>query len=390
VTPDAPVPGASPAEAAAGLEAPAEASGGDPSSGLRDVDEGPRARKGARKSKRGRKSTPAEDGPEDRGTQGGDGSDAAAATDGASPAGENVLPFVALAPGAAEAPSGDPAATSPRDPAPDEVDEVDEDEPRGEELPDERLQSVVASLLFASDRPLALPDLKRLLNMRDVARITAAIEEVSGRMSATGIQIVPVAGGWRLRTHPENGPWVSKLLVGKPVRLSRAMLETLSIIAYRQPITRPEVDEIRGVDCGPVIKTLLDRTLIRIIGKKEDVGRPLLYGTTPEFLRIFNLRDLTELPTLREFHELNAESQAKLEAKHGKQEKPAAPGGPDGPFGAGAPPPAGPVAPHAGVAGPDPDEDESLLEELEEATAAAARATGAAETDPNAPPTQSN
>ena len=95
------------------------------------------------------------------------------------------------------------------------------------------------------------------------------------------------------------------------------MLETLSIVAYRQPITRPEIDDIRGVDCGPVLKTLLDRGLMRIIGKKEEVGRPMLYGTTPEFLRIFSLRDLTQLPTLREFHELSAEHQAKVDAEHG-------------------------------------------------------------------------
>ena len=108
-----------------------------------------------------------------------------------------------------------------------------------------------------------------------------------------------MGGGFALRTNPAFADWVGKLLAGKPVRLSRAMLETLSIVAYRQPITRPEIDDIRGVDCGPVLKTLLDRNLMRIIGKKEEVGRPMLYGTTPEFLRIFSLKDLTQLPTLR-------------------------------------------------------------------------------------------
>ena len=92
------------------------------------------------------------------------------------------------------------------------------------------------------------------------------------------------------------------------------MLETLAIVAYRQPITRPEIDEIRGVDCGPVLKTLLERSLVRMIGKKEEVGRPILYGTTPEFLRTFSLRDLTELPTLREFHELGEAEMAKVDA----------------------------------------------------------------------------
>jgi segregation and condensation protein B len=92
------------------------------------------------------------------------------------------------------------------------------------------------------------------------------------------------------------------------------MMETLAIVAYRQPITRPEIDEIRGVDCGPVLRTLLDRALIRVLGKREEVGRPMLYGTTPEFLKIFSLRDLAELPTLREFHELGADDRAKVDA----------------------------------------------------------------------------
>src|SRR4030095_8076268 len=109
---------------------------------------------------------------------------------------------------------------------------------------------------------------------------------------------------------PAHTAWVSKLMAGRPARLSRAMLETLAIVAYRQPITRPEIDDIRGVDCGPVLGTLLERGLIRIIGKKEGRGRPMLYGTTSESLRIFSLKDLTELPTLRQFHELSAEHQA--------------------------------------------------------------------------------
>ena len=102
--------------------------------------------------------------------------------------------------------------------------------------------------------------------------------------------------------------WVQQLIAGRPVRLSRAQLETLAIIAYRQPITRPEVDEIRGVDSSATLRLLMDRSLIRILGKKEDVGRPMLYGTTKEFLDFFSLGDLRELPTLREYSELTAES----------------------------------------------------------------------------------
>jgi segregation and condensation protein B len=93
----------------------------------------------------------------------------------------------------------------------------------------------------------------------------------------------------------------------KPQRLTRAALETLAIVAYRQPVTRPEIEEIRGVDCGAVVKALLERRLVKILGKKEEPGRPILYGTTREFLEFFSLKDLASLPTLREFHELSEE-----------------------------------------------------------------------------------
>jgi segregation and condensation protein B len=167
-----------------------------------------------------------------------------------------------------------------------------------------RLESILESLLYAADRPLMVSELKRLVNERDPRKVTTALEALRERHAETGIQLASLAGGWQFRTHPDNGPWVAKLVAGRPQRLTRAMLEALAIVAYRQPITRPEIDEIRGVDCGPVLKTLLDRGFVRILGKKEDVGRPMLYGTTSEFLRTFSLRDLSELPTLREFHEL--------------------------------------------------------------------------------------
>ena len=110
---------------------------------------------------------------------------------------------------------------------------------------------------------------------------------------------------------------MQKLLASKPVRLTRAQIETLAICSYRQPVTRPEIDEIRGVDSGGTLKTLLDRSLIRIVGKKEEPGRPILYGTTREFLEFFNLRDLKDLPTLREFHELSEEHLAQVAALEG-------------------------------------------------------------------------
>jgi segregation and condensation protein B len=226
-----------------------------------------------------------------------------------------------------------------------------------------RLESIVESLLFASDRPLTLAELKRFLGERDGKKVTAALEALRARREESGVQLASVAGGWQLRTHPANAAWVAKLVAGKPQRLTRAMLETLSIVAYRQPVTRPEIDQIRGVDCGPVLHTLLDRGLVRMIGKKEEVGRPILYGTTPEFLRTFSLSDLAELPTLREFHELSEAEMAKVDAHAEEQAR--ASGSGEG----AAPVPAAPP-----LAQNDPDEDDRLLADLERATSAAAKA----------------
>ena len=180
-----------------------------------------------------------------------------------------------------------------------------------------RLQSIVESLLFAADRPLNLRQLADLVEESEVERIRAAVLAVEQSWRERGVQLHEVAGGFQFRTHPQNAAWVQKLLQQKPVRLSRALLETLAIVSYRQPITRPEIDEIRGVDSGGTLKTLMDRTLVRILGKKEEVGRPLLYGTTKEFLEFFSLRDLKDLPTLREYHELSEEHQAQVAALEG-------------------------------------------------------------------------
>jgi segregation and condensation protein B len=237
-----------------------------------------------------------------------------------------------------------------------------------------RLESILESLLYAADRALSTTELKRLVNERDTKKVTAALEALRERHAETGIQLASLAGGWQFRTHPENAPWVSKLVAGRPQRLSRAMLEALAIIAYRQPITRPEIDEIRGVDCGPVLKTLLDRGFVKILGKKEDVGRPMLYGTTPEFLKTFSLKDLNELPTLQEFHELTAQQQAAVDAQAPLAEGAAA-AAPAGE--AAAPPPPSVFSPSPMDLTPvDQEEEDDLLEALESATMAASRAAG--------------
>ena len=126
-----------------------------------------------------------------------------------------------------------------------------------------------------------------------------------------------MAGGWQFWTDPGSAEYVRRFLRVKPQRLTRAAVETLAIIAYRQPVTRPEVEDIRGVDCGAVMKALLDRKLIKILGKKDEVGRPLLYGTSREFLEFFQLKDLASLPTLREFQELSEESRQIVEEELG-------------------------------------------------------------------------
>jgi segregation and condensation protein B len=130
-----------------------------------------------------------------------------------------------------------------------------------------------------------------------------------------GVVVTEVAGGYRLTTKPEVAPWIQRLRGSKPARLSRAALETLAIIAYKQPITKPEVEVIRGVMVDGVLKTLVERDLVRILGRKAEVGRPILYGTSRSFLEYFGFKDLSELPTLKEIEAL-APNVVEKEASH--------------------------------------------------------------------------
>ena len=179
---------------------------------------------------------------------------------------------------------------------------------RTRRLSPERVRTVVESLLFVTDKPVTLDQLHEATGV-DRARLQVALEELGGihRDGVSGIVLTEVAGGWQFRTDPDSGEFVRRFLRVKPQRLTRAALETMAIIAYRQPVTRPEIEDVRGVDSGAVVKALLERRLIKILGKKDEVGRPILYGTTREFLEFFALKDLSALPTLREFHELSEE-----------------------------------------------------------------------------------
>ncbi|TMQ05979.1 MAG: SMC-Scp complex subunit ScpB, partial [Deltaproteobacteria bacterium] len=171
-----------------------------------------------------------------------------------------------------------------------------------------QLKHLVEALIFASDRPLTVQRLRQLARVGEVRRLEQALTELADEYRERGLVLQQVSGGYQFRTRTQFSPWVQQLIAGRPVRLSRAQLETLAIIAYRQPITRPEIDDIRGVDSSATLKLLIDRMLIRVLGKREEVGRPMLYGTTKEFLDFFSLGDLRELPTLREYSELTAES----------------------------------------------------------------------------------
>jgi segregation and condensation protein B len=172
----------------------------------------------------------------------------------------------------------------------------------------DHLAMKVEALLFVASTPVSTGALARLLGV-EVRDVREALEALRLGCAARGVEPVEVAGGVQLRTKAEHGDLLRQFLQAKPSRLSRAALETLAIVAYRQPITRVEVEDVRGVDSGAVLRGLLERRLVRILGRKEEPGRPILYGTTPTFLELFGIKSLRELPTLREFVELSEEHQ---------------------------------------------------------------------------------
>ncbi len=180
------------------------------------------------------------------------------------------------------------------------------------EVGDQHLRGLVEALVFASDRPLKSGEIGKLASA-PTRQITKVLEELREEYKGRGVQLDEIAGGWVFRTSALYAPFVRDMTGQRPVRLSRAQVETLAIVAYRQPVTRPEVDDIRGVDCGAVLKLLLERDLVRILGKKDEPGRPILYGTSAAFLELFGLKSLKDLPTLREFTELNEDSRRTVE-----------------------------------------------------------------------------
>jgi len=204
-----------------------------------------------------------------------------------------------------------------------------------------RLPALIESLLFAAGAPVGISRLVEALDgpeRREVAAALKALTESYDR-DGRGLRLVQVAGGYQLRTPHEHAPWVRRLLRERPPRLSRPMLETLAIVAYRQPCTRVEIEAVRGVEADAVLSTLLDRRLVRIVGRKDAPGRPLLYGTTREFLEVFGLPDLSALPTLRELGEAEILGSPELVVDAAGVRPPAVNGEGTDPDGTGAEPP---------------------------------------------------
>jgi len=177
------------------------------------------------------------------------------------------------------------------------------------------LVAVLEALLFVSSEPVPVARLASVVGTVTKGEVEQALKLLQEQLAhdGRGIQLVKLAGGYRLVTKADYAPWLKKLDKAKAAqKLSRSALESLAIIAYKQPLVRAEIEEIRGVETSGVIRTLLERKLVRIVGRKEVPGRPIMYGTTKFFLEHFGLQDLSQLPPLREFKELGEAEQAML------------------------------------------------------------------------------
>ena len=185
-----------------------------------------------------------------------------------------------------------------------DTDDDEDDELRSPE-PD-MLEGTIEALLLTAEKPLTENQLNHHMASPGIALVRETLYRIQDRFRrpGSGIRLVEVAKGWQLRTDIRCAPYVAAMRGEKPVKLSKAALETLSIVAYRQPVTRAEVEDLRGVDPGGILRMLVERGLVSVTGRKDVPGRPLLYGTTSDFLGLFGLRDLSDLPTLRDLREL--------------------------------------------------------------------------------------
>jgi segregation and condensation protein B len=173
------------------------------------------------------------------------------------------------------------------------------------------IKTIIEALVFASEGPLRAERIAEILQLeRGLLNSLLCEMRTESEGEGRGFVLCEVADGYQYRTRPEYGDWIRRMGRNRPFRFSRPALETLAIIAYRQPVTRAEIEYLRGVDSGAVVKTLMEKRLVKILGKKDIAGRPMIYGTTKDFLEFFGLSSLSGLPTLREFTELAPETGA--------------------------------------------------------------------------------
>ncbi len=184
-----------------------------------------------------------------------------------------------------------------------EVQRINENEP----LAPEQAKRVLEALLFASAKPVTAPEIRKVmkfLSLKEVEALIAQLKEEYARENRS-FEVLEIAGGYEVATKKEFAPWIFKIeLQKKAKQVTQSALETLSILAYKQPVTRAEIEELRGVDVSGVVNTLTERGLIKIVGKKEVPGRPFLYGTTEKFLEHFGLKNLQDLPNIEEIKNL--------------------------------------------------------------------------------------
>ncbi len=176
------------------------------------------------------------------------------------------------------------------------------------------IKRIVEALIFVSEAPLPLAQIAQVLETEDKAAVEAALAALMAEYqdSQRAFTLVEVAGGYVFRTRPELAFWLRRLKRDQVTRLSRAALESLAIIAYKQPVMKAEIERLRGVEVGGVLRMLMEKDLVRVVGRKDLPGRPLIYGTTRRFLEVFDLKDLKDLPTLEEMEALAGEADSEV------------------------------------------------------------------------------
>ncbi len=174
-----------------------------------------------------------------------------------------------------------------------------------------KLKLILEALMFTAEKPLTAREIQEWIPDEKPAKIKQALDELLAEYNTMGrsFAIKEVATGYQFRTRSEYAPYILRMLKTSPTRLSRASMETLAIIAYEQPILRQEIERLRGVDVGGILRTLMEKGLLRIMGRKNLPGRPLIYGTTKKFLEVFDLKDLSSLPKLKEIKDFGYEEQ---------------------------------------------------------------------------------